>query len=347
MTRFKLKPAALAGIALAVGVLVVLLEYFISLNQDGTLLLTLTFWVALVQGSVALVAAAEASGGKWIQPLKKDLLSFYPLILLIALLSLFLGLHMDAYAWSEHPGKWLNSSFFLIRNFVIQILAFIVAHFFVRATLNGRESKNTWAVLYLFIFVVSQSLVAFDWVMSLEYPWISTLFGGIFFMEAFFTGLALLSIVSAYFLRKGWGNKADITKVLRDAATFMFGFALAWAGLFYAQYLVIWYGNIPFETNFFVKRLSQPSFHGLFYLHVLFLFIIPFVGLLSNKWKTSPTWVTLMAVVVLLGVLVERLYYLLPVTQVSVGKLIVEFILMGFIFWVFFRSRERFLGASP
>lgn len=340
MSKMELKPVGLAIAGVVVLIIVGFIEAVLKSNGDGSLLLSLSFFVALVQGSVAVVAVAEAAKGKWIEPLKKDLLAFYPLIPVVAVLFLFLGFHFDIYPWVESHHQWLSKPFFLLRNFIMLLISFVFAHFFAQASLQEKKSKGTWAILYIFSFVITQSLVAFDWVMSLEFPWVSTLFGGIFFMEAFYTGLALLGIIAAYLLKHSGDNSVAVSKVMKDAALFMFGFALAWAGLFYAQYLVIWYGNLPGETGFFTKRMHHSPFQELLWLHVFLLFIFPFVGLLAKKAKAAPGWVTTVSLVVFAGVLVERIYYILPVTSVNFFWLVVEFVLIAALLLVFFAGRK-------
>ena len=102
-------------------------------------------------------------------------------------------------------------------------------------------------------------------------------------MEAFYTGLALLGIIAAYLVFGNLDKEKPVKKVMKDAATFMFGFALAWAGLFFAQYLVIWYGNIPHETIFFTKRMDH-SFYSKFQLIRCALYRL---GNAYNYWLSS------------------------------------------------------------
>ncbi|MEJ2636042.1 MAG: hypothetical protein P8184_12215 [Calditrichia bacterium] len=345
MNKLQLKPVMLGIAAIVIGAVIVLIQNILIPESGGTFLLTLTFWVALIQGAVAVVAAADASAAKWITPLKRELLSFYPLILFIAILFLFLGLQMDVYPWIDKQNKWLNVPFFLVRNFLAMLVLYIVAHFYAKATLANSEGKGRWAIAYLFIYVTVQSLVAFDWVMSLAYPWVSTLFGGIFFMEAFYTGLVIAALIAAYYLRKEVEDPVSMSKVLRDTAVFTFGFALAWAGLFYAQFLVIWYGNIPEETSYLVIRMHHSPYMEIFYVSVFFLFILPFVGLIGRKAKISPNWVTLVAFIVLAGIVLERILFILPDASINPIAAVAEFILMGFLFLLFFASRDQFIKA--
>jgi len=344
MNRWQLKPLTLTLITLLGGLLIAMMEIVFKGKSDGTLLLILTFWLAMVQGPVAVAAAADLAQGKWIAPIKKELFTFYPLILLVALLFLILGFQMDIYRWSLHPGKWLNKEFFIGRNFILLLLSFICARVYVSASLKESPRKGFFAVLYILSFIIVQSLVAFDWVMSLEYPWMSTMFAPIFFMESFYAGLTVAAMASAYLVKKDPAQGAAILKVMRDSAQFIFGFALAWAGLYYGQFLVIWYGNIPWETSFFAVRMDHSPFREMMYLIILFLFILPFLGLLGKKFKTNRGWVTVISVIALAGILIERIFYILPVVKINFLWLVVEFVVMAIIYVLFFINRKNLLA---
>jgi hypothetical protein len=97
MSKFEIKPLVLIIIFVVVAVSFFLLENTLASENYGSLLLTLLFWVAIVQGCIALVAAADLARGQWIAPLKKYLLSVYPMILLIAVLFLLIFRQMHIY----------------------------------------------------------------------------------------------------------------------------------------------------------------------------------------------------------------------------------------------------------
>lgn len=346
MSKLQLSPLALVITSALVGIFILLIETFMTGSGNGTLLLTLSFWIALVQGTVAVVAAAEVAQGKWIGPMKRELLAFYPLILFFAIVFLVMSLHMDIYRWSENPGRWLNENFFIVRNFCLLLLSFFLAWLFANASLKESKNKGVLAILYIFSFVITQSFVAFDWIMSLDFPWISTMFGPIFFMESFYSGLALAGIIAAYLIIKKDENSEAITKVMRDVAIFMFGFALAWAGLYYGQFLVIWYGNIPWETSYFGMRMDHSPFKEMLYLTIFLLFIIPFVALLPRKVKVSTGWVGFISFLILIGIFIERIFYILPVVPVNIFATLIELILFGFLFILFFTNRRQILKSS-
>ena len=345
MQKVKIKFIFLFIIFLVVAIAFFSLENTLEPDNYGSLLLTLLFWTAIVQGCIALVAAADLAKGKWIAPLKKYLLSVYPMILLIAVLFLLISRQMHIYHWTqEKSGIWFNEWSFIIRNFLLLVASFILAWKFARESIKESEKKNLWAALYVLSFVISQSLVGFDWVMSLEYPWISALFGGYFFIEATYLGLAMAAIFSFFSLRKPSSENSDpAKKTLRDVATFMFGFSLFWAGMFFAQFLTIWYGNLPEEVVFTTKRLASPLLTAMSRYVLGALFFLPFIVLLSRKIKTMPIAVSIIALIIMSGVFVERLFFLIPNVSINTASAGIEMLLLLVTFVLTVRNRERLL----
>jgi hypothetical protein len=348
MIKFEIKPVLLIIIFVVVAVAFFLLENTLEPDNYGSLLLTLLFWIAIVQGCIALVAAADLAKGKWIAPLKKHLLSVYPMILLIAVLFLLISRQMHIYHWTEEKrGFWFNEWSFIIRNFLLLVVSFILAWKFARESIKESAKKNLWAALYILSFVISQSMIGFDWVMSLEYPWISTLFGGYFFIEATYVGLATAAIFCLFLLRNpSLENPDQIKKALKDVTTFMFGFSLFWAGMFFAQFLTIWYGNLPEEVVFTARRMASSPFREMSRFVLGALFFVPFIVLLSSKIKTIPVAVSLIAFLIIAGVFVERLFFLMP--NVTISGLIagIEVLLMLILFVLTINSRESLLNLS-
>ena len=170
------------------------------------------------------------------------------------------------------------------------------------------------APLYVVLYAIVATLVAFDGVMALQPHWFSNLLGGFYFMGSFLGGHTLLVLLMLYG-RKQLGI-ADLVspKQRHDLGKMCFGFTVFWAYLMWAQFLVIWYGNLPEETGFVFARLWGP------WLTVgrwvfLGMFFIPFWGFLFVAAKKSPFVLGLFATVSLVALWLER--YLLVTPSVS------------------------------
>jgi hypothetical protein len=112
----------------------------------------------------------------------------------------------------------------------------------------------------------------------------------------------------------------------------MFGFSLMWAGLFFAQFLTIWYGNLPEEVGFIARRLSASPLRELCVAVLFLLFFIPFPALLSTRAKSNPYVVSAVAVSILSGILVERYVFLAPVVRFSPVAGAIDFALLLLLF---------------
>jgi hypothetical protein len=296
---------------LAGGVLFVLLALVTS---DASVLPALLLVVAVVQGLFAVAAAAHLAEGRWILPARSTIFSLHSLMLWFPVAFLAFSTNLSVYGWTDSPTLWLSPAFFVTRNVVLLLVTWALAFGFARAASCGSERASLLAVLYVFAFVLNQSLIAFDWVMSFDYPWISTLFGGYFFIEAMYGGLAALSLLGMRLMARG---KAERGKTFLDTSTFLFGWSLLWAGQLFAQFLVIWYGNIPEEQLFLVRRLVDSPLRVMAFCVLLFLFVIPFSVLLSRKAKVSNVVMTVLASLVFLGIFIERLLFLIPVAHMN------------------------------
>ena len=317
----------LAG-ALAVGVAMSPLA-----GRGGALLLALLFWIAVVEGCVAAAAAGTLVNARWVASVQRELFSIVPLLLVLSFLLLLMIPFLDLYPWAGRPGIWLRKDFFIGRNLAFLLLAYVTAGRFAAAVEADRETKTVRAATYLFVFVASQSLAAFDLVMSLEYPWVSALLGGYFFIESIYAGFAVSALLHVLFHRKPSVRfDPEARSDLKDLSILMFGFSLMWAGLFFAQYLTIWYGNIPEEASFIAKRVSASPFRELSVSVLFLLFFLPFPLLLSTRAKSNPAATVAASFSILSGILIERYVFLAPAVPLNPGALAVDFLVLLFLF---------------
>ena len=173
-----------------------------------------------------------------------------------------------------------------------------------------RMTKLAPALVLLYAAV--WSFVAYDWAMTLEPHWFSTLFGGWFFMGAFWGGIAATA-VAVVWLR---GRHPDFKGLMglqqrHDLGKLAFAFTVFWTYLFWSQYLPIWYGKLPWEQTWMIHRL-EPPFGGLSLLTLVLCFIVPFAGLIGRQPKLRPLTLGLFTGVILLGLWLERYMLLAP-----------------------------------
>jgi hypothetical protein len=339
----KMGPGSLGLLLGFVGLSIALLEFGSLLEHRGTLLVLLVFWAALAQGAVAVTAIGDLTNARWITSMKRELLSFYPLLLFIAVLFLLVLPIIDLYPWTQRPGRWLNSTFFMARNLFLLLLSYGTARLFARRSLEEDPRKRFFAGVYLLVFVTSQTLVAFDWVMSLSYPWYSTLFGAYFFVEAVYAGLALTGILAFLCRRELTGFTS---RYQADLGTLIFGFSILWAGLFFAQFLLLWYGNLPEETGYIVQRISASPLREMAFFFIAANFLAPFLVLMTYRGKRNIHVVCAISVIILAGLFFERLFFIIPHVTLHGGVLVVENVLIFSALLMMVHSREMLLKGD-
>ena len=161
------------------------------------------------------------------------------------------------------------------------------------------------------LFAVSFGVLAWDFVMSLEPHWFSTMIGPYFFMGAFLGGIAATVIVCVLYVLRGNARHIIEPVNLHDIGKLLFGFCVFWAYLFYSQFIVIWYGLLPIEQAWLVHRFGQP-FQPLMALVFACLFVFPFFGLMGVTPKRTPQILAFFATIVLIGLWLERYILVYP-----------------------------------
>jgi hypothetical protein len=161
------------------------------------------------------------------------------------------------------------------------------------------------------LFAVSFGVLAWDFVMSLEPHWFSTMIGPYFFMGSFLGGIAATVVLCVLYVLRGNARHIIEPVNLHDIGKLMFGFCVFWAYLFYSQFIVIWYGLLPIEQAWLVHRFGQP-FQPLMALVFGCLFVFPFFGLMGVTPKRTPQILVFFAGIVLTGLWLERYILVYP-----------------------------------
>jgi hypothetical protein len=222
-------------------------------------------------------------------------------------------------------------------------LMFVLCRVFMRHALRGSSSTNFWGVALTFMFVWHLTMIGIEWFMSIEKPWFSTLFGAFCMVSGFLSGICTVALCIY-----GWRQRTDAPAKLiqKSMGGLMFGFATFWAYFFFSQLIVIWYGNLPDETNYLVRRIGvHTSYNVVSKLIFIMIWMFPFTVLLSRKNKTR-AWVTsALAIIILTGVTMMYWLMLAPDVHVSIPLLVIEMGLMALLTATVVRSREALVPA--
>ena len=196
---------------------------------------------------------------------------------------------------------------------------------------------------FLVFFFVTESMMSWDWIMSLDPHWFSTLFGWYVLSSMLVTAVTVIALITIYLKSKGYLPKVNHNH-LHDLAKFMFGFSVFWTYLWFSQFMLIWYSNIPEEVTYFLTRIDDYNlpFFGMIAMNFLF----PLLILISSDYKRS-NWIIVMAgIVIVLGHYIDIYNMIMPATvgdQWFIGWAEIGgfFFFAGLFMFVVFRSISK------
>lgn len=167
------------------------------------------------------------------------------------------------------------------------------------------------AAMFLVFFIVSESMMSWDWIMSVDPHWYSTLFGWYVFASFFVSGITVITLTTIYLKNKGLLPEVNKSH-LHDLAKFMFGISVFWTYLWFSQFMLMWYSNIPEEVTYFVTRIENYNLP--FFGMVVMNFVFPLLILMNADFKRLQ-WVVVMAgIVILAGHYVDFFNMIMPAT---------------------------------
>jgi hypothetical protein len=205
-------------------------------------------------------------------------------------------------------GPWLNEPFFILRAFFYYAVWIILGRSIIKASraqdvsgdINISHGNLAKSAVFLIVFALTVSFASFDWVMSLEHHWYSTMFGVYCFAGLFVNGMATIVLTLVFFQRQGYLNNEINANHYHDLGKLIFGFSCFWAYIWFSQYMLIWYSNIPEETTYFMDR--DKGIWGILTLFNLVLnFGIPFFTLLPRPAKRRASYLAIICIVLFFG----------------------------------------------
>lgn len=315
------------------------------------------FFTGLMFGSIAITAVDKIANAKWsgvILRLSQATAWFFPVSIIGLVLILTMGYHdiygnMQAALGGVSPGKarWLSHPWMATRLVVGLGALFAVGWALIRSDLlpdlvlakdrvGGlrRTHYNTMlrgydeeanhrriyrlAGVFVPLYAIVMTIIAFDGIMALQPHWVSNLLGGWFFMGAWLSALMLQALMMLYARKAAGLNEFISPKQRHDLGKLCFGFTVFWTYLMWSQFLVIWYGNMPEETGFVFARLWGP-WRAIGAAVGAGVFVIPFAGLLGVAPKKSPFTLALFAMISLCSLWLERYLMVLPSITAEAG----------------------------
>jgi hypothetical protein len=353
----------------------------------------LYIFTGITAAGVLVAAILQATKAFWGRPVKRFAEAtgaFFPVVLIGIVILYFGAEHL--YSWLSEPiaegtnkAWWLQKNFLFGRDFLAVVVLALVAYGFMKTSIRpdlglASEKNSQWrqpqgwtnleqeieksqdrqgrlGVLYCVLFAVVISLLSYDWLMALDYKWFSAMWGGWHFTTTMLVGWSILYYM-AHFLGNRFGLSDCFPSLMyHDAGKLVFGFTVVWAYLFFAQYLVIWYGNLPHEAGFILTRMAPP-WRILSQIVFLMVFLLPFFLGLGKQRKMAFFSFLPILLISNIGVWLERLLLIAPsvwyfdrsqgVFQGGLSLLLISdvFVFIGFL-GLFLLVYTRYLYRQP
>jgi len=294
------------------------------------------FFFMIALGVLAFYAVQYAAQAGWsplllrvMEGITAYMLPGALIVLGIAVLSGIIG-HYGIFVWMDPDvvahdkliqGKagWLNLTWFGVRGLIFIGGWYLYRHFSRKFSIAQDESddnknfKKTFRIsaAFLVFFLYTESMMSWDWIMSVDPHWFSTLFGWYVLAGMMVCGITVIAMITIYLKSRGYLPKVNDSHI-HDLAKFMFAFSIFWTYLWFSQFMLIWYSNIPEEVTYFVTRFQdyQLPFLGM----VAMNFVFPLLVLMNSDYKRIPWFVIMAGIVILCGHYIDIFNMIMPAT---------------------------------
>ncbi len=252
-----------------------------------------------------------------------------------------------------NKSAYLNIPFFILRSIIYIAgwmgFAYLLKRYSVSQDRDGNGMK--WynksykiAVIFVLFLGVTSSTAAWDWTMSIDTHWFSTLFGWYSLASFFITACAFIAGITIYLMYNGYFKELNNSH-MHDFGRYMLAFSIFWTYLWFAQYMLIWYANIPEEVTYFQERYEY--FYPLIIITLLINFVSPFLLLMNRSAKRSKGKLLFVAGLIIIGHFLDVFLMITPGTMhdhwhlgyVEIGTFLG---FLGFFIWVVFRNLSKY-----
>jgi hypothetical protein len=325
------------------------------------------FFMLISLGVLAFYAIQQVAQAGWSPVLfrvMQGITAYLPVGSVIFFIILVLcGLHFNhLFVWLDpevvahdkliaNKTGYLNFPFWIVRAAIFLIGWNLYRYYSRKNCLAQDEAKDDsfykknfkMSAAFLVFFIVTESIMSWDWIMSVDPHWFSTLFGWYVFASFFVSGITTICLIALYLKSKGYLEHVN-TSHIHDLAKFMFGFSVFWTYLWFSQFMLIWYANIPEEVTYFVTRIELYNLP--FFGAVVMNFLFPVLILINTDFKRI-SWILVMAgVVILLGHYIDFFNMIMPGTVgdkwfIGVSEIASVLFFLGLFIYVVFTALTK------
>lgn len=360
------------NISLGAGILAVVLLVVMAVSPENreqalrSWLLGFNFWGGIAIGCLGVTMLQYVTGGAWAIVIRRTVEAgsrTLPIVTILVIpILIFLG---SLYEWHHLYGTdkivtergWFQTG----AGFITRTIIYFAIFNFMQVVLNRWSAAQDQTTNYedsakflgsatafsgpgIVIFALTVSFAAIDWTMSLDPHWFSTIWGFLYIAGWALSCFCFAVVILAYLSDKEPMKSVLGRRHFHDIGKLMLALVMVWTYFNLSQFLIIWSGNIPEETPWYLDRMKN-GWGVVGFLLILFHFAFPFIILLSRDVKRNARWLAIMAVFILVMRAIDMLYHIGPSPLIDGSKLgfqisWMDFAAMigigGFWLWAFF-----------
>ena len=320
-----------AYVLIAIGVVSFALGFAFDAKRTwANYLLNNYYFLSLAMGAAFFGAIQYITQSGWSAAFKRipeAMVAYIPFAAVFFLL-LFFGMH-SIFEWTheevvaedhllQHKSPYLNIPFFFARIVIFFGAWILLSKLLRKLSLKEDETggldyfvkSELYSKIFIFVIAISFSLFAVDMLMSLEPHWFSTIFAAKSFIAAFMHGSSIITLIVIILSRMGkleFLNRSH----LHDFTRYIFMSSIVWGYFNFAEFMLIWYGNIPEETAWFVHRW-EGVYYVLFFVNIILNWAIPFFVLMPRKTSRSKMFIFPVIILLIIGQYTELYYIIWP-----------------------------------
>lgn len=305
--------------------------YYNPTRAWGNFLINNYFFISLAIGASFFMAIQYITHSGWSSMFKRipEAISGYlPFAGILMLIFVLFGSH-STYHWTHdevvqndalllHKAPYLNVPFFIIRFVVFIAVWIILTQILRRFSINedkvgGLEyfhKSEFYSKVYIFVLALTFSLATFDWIMSIDTHWFSTIFAVKNFVSAFFHGSAIILLIVILLHKQGFFPKLNHDH-LHDFSKYIFMLSIVWGYMWFSQYFLIWFSNIPEETIYYSTRLDK-EWKWVFLADISINCMFPFIFLILNRIAKNINALLIISIIVLIGMWFDLYLQVMP-----------------------------------
>lgn len=315
----------------------------------GNMLINGFFFLGIGLGALFFLALVYATETAWYVAIKRvveSITMYIPygagfLLLTLLVITFLDGAHIYVWMDSSHTdinspnydmlidkkSAYMNKIFFWIRTIMYLAVYILFMRGFRQRSLEEDKIGGTEihfknyrkGATFLVFFAVFSTTSSWDWIMSIDIHWFSTLFGWYAFSGIWVTAMVTIVVTVLYLRTKGFLPHVNDSHI-HDITTWVFAISFLWSYLWFSQYMLIWYANIPEESIYFVERVENFKFifFGMFFIN----FVFPMLILMSRDAKRTPYTIMFVAFVIFIGHWLDVYMMVMPgsmSTEASIG----------------------------